>query len=263
MEWLEQSVPVFMLIFCRITSFFVVAPIYTARGVPTTFKIGISFIVTVLVFLTFGLGQTVAQDMSYVLLIIQEVLIGLLLGFTAFLMMAVVQTAGGLIDIQIGFSMANVIDPITGVSTPLIGNFKYMMALLVFLNMNGHHFLLDAIMYSYDWMPITGNVFSKIQDGSVTEFLITTFAYSFVLALQMSAPIVAALFLTDVGLGFLARTAPQFNVFVIGIPLKIIVGLILLLLLMPGLTGLFENLFAEMFEAMRSLLGVIGSKPAL
>lgn len=262
MEWLEQSIPVFMLIFCRITSFFVVAPVYSANGVPVTFKIGLSFIVTVLVFLTFGLGQVVVQDISYVLLIIQEVMVGLLLGFTAFLMMAVVQTAGGLIDIQIGFSMANVIDPVTGVSTPLIGNFKYMMALLVFLNMNGHHFLLDAIMYSYDWIAITGNVFYEIQAGSVSDFLITTFAHSFVLALQMCAPIVAALFLTDVGLGFLARTAPQFNVFVVGIPLKIIVGLVLLLLLMPGLSGLFEHLFVEMFEALQKLLDVIGSKPA-
>lgn len=262
MEWLEQSIPVFMLIFCRITSFFVVAPIYSSRGVPTQYKIGFSFMIAVLVFLSSGLGQTVAQDMSYILLIMQEVLVGLLLGFTAFLMMAVVQTAGALIDIQIGFSMANVIDPFTGASTPLIGNFKYMLGLLVFLSMNGHHYLLDAIMYSYDWMPITGNVFTKFQDGSVADFLITTFAHSFVLSLQMAAPLVAALFLTDVGLGFLARTAPQFNVFVIGIILKIIVGLVLLFLLMPGLVALFDHLFAEMFEAMQKLLGTIGNRPS-
>lgn len=262
MEWLEQSVPVFMLIFCRITSFFVVAPIYSSRGVPSSFKVGISFMVSVLVFLTFGLSQPVPQDISYVMLIVQEVLVGLLLGFTAFLMMAVVQTAGALIDIQIGFSMANVIDPFTGVSTPLIGNFKYMLALLVFLSMNGHHYLLDAIMYSYEWMPVTGNVFAKIGNGSVTDFLVTTFAYSFVLALQMSAPLVASLFLTDVGLGFLARTAPQFNVFVIGIILKMLVGLILLLLLMPGLVALFDHLFDKMFTALQELLGVIGRRPA-
>ena len=98
----------------------------------------------------------VPQDLSYVILIVQEVLVGLLLGFTAYLIMTVVQTAGAFIDIQIGFSMANVIDPFTGTSSPLIGNFKYYLALLVFLSMNGHHYLFDAIMYSYDWIPITG-----------------------------------------------------------------------------------------------------------
>ncbi len=257
MEWLQQSIPVFMLVFCRITSFFVIAPVFTSRGIPTSFKIGFSFLLTVIVYLTFGIGETVPQDLSYALLIVQEVLVGLLLGFTAYLIMAVVQTAGALIDIQIGFSMANVIDPFTGASMPLIGNFKYYLALLVFLGMNGHHYLLDAIMYSYDWVPITGNVSSKILDGSVTDILVRTFAHSFVLALQMAAPLVAALFLTDVGLGFLARTAPQFNVFVIGIILKILVGLVLLMLLMPGLVSLFDHLFAQMFEALRQLLGVL------
>lgn len=262
MEWLEQLFPVFLLVFCRITAFFVVAPVYSSQGVPASFKIGLSFMVSVLVFLTFGLTQTVPQDISYIMLIVQEVLVGLLLGFTAYLMMAVVQTAGALIDIQIGFSMANVIDPFTGASSPLIGNFKYMLALLVFLSMNGHHYLLDAIMYSYEWMPVTGDIYSKIGDGSVADFLIRTFAISFALALQMAAPLVAALFLTDVGLGFLARTAPQFNVFVIGIILKILVGLLLLFLLMPGLTALFDHLFNKMFTALQDLLGVIGRRPS-
>jgi flagellar biosynthetic protein FliR len=127
--------------------------------------------------------------------------------------------------------------------------------------MNGHHYLFDAIMYSYDWIPITGDVFGKIHEGNVTDFLVRTFSHSFVLAIQMAAPLVAALFLTDVGLGFLARTAPQFNVFVIGIIIKIIVGLVLLMLLMPMLVSLFDHLFAKMFEALRELLGVLGDEP--
>ncbi|NMO96172.1 flagellar biosynthetic protein FliR [Paenibacillus lemnae] len=262
MEWLEQSVPVFMLMFCRITSFFVVAPIYSSRTVPLTYKVGLSFIITLLVYLTFGLTTAINDNMFYILLVVQEVLIGLLLGFTAYLMLAAVQTAGALIDIQIGFAMANVIDPFSGVSSPLIGNFKYMAALLVFLSMNGHHYLLDAIMYSYEWVPVTGNVFTRFEDGSTSDFLITTFAYSFVLALQMAAPIVVALFLTDIGLGFLARTAPQFNVFVIGIIMKILVGLAMLILLMPGLVTLFDHLFDKLFRALQELLGVLGQRPA-
>lgn len=261
MEWLQQSLPVFMLIFCRITAFFVISPVFTSRGIPPSYKIGLSAIIALIVYFSFGLGEVVPQDLSYVILIVQEVLVGLLLGFTAYLIMTVVQTAGALIDIQIGFSMANVIDPFTGTSSPLIGNFKYYLALLVFLSMNGHHYLFDAIMYSYDWIPITGDVFGKIHDGNVTDFLVRTFSHSFVLALQMAAPLVAALFLTDVGLGFLARTAPQFNVFVIGIIIKIIVGLVLLMLLMPMLVSLFDHLFAKMFEALRQLLGVLGDGP--
>lgn len=81
------------------------------------------------------------------------------------------------------------------------------------------------------------------------------------LAFQIAAPIVVATFLTDVGLGFLAKTAPQFNIFVIGVPLKIIVGLFMLLLLMPSFAFIFERLFSVMFESMRNLLDIMGNRP--
>lgn len=209
-------------------SLFVVVPVFSSQGVPTTFKIGISFIVALVVFSANGTGITIPQDFSYILLIMREVLIGLLLGFIGYLMFMAIQTAGSFIDIQIGFGIANVIDPMTGTSAPILGNFKYMIALLMFLSMNGHHHLLDAIVYSYKWIPMNNDLFLRMVDGSLSEFLVRTFAQSFVLAFQMSAPLVTALFLTDVGLAFLARTAPQYNVFVIGVPLKIIIGIALL-----------------------------------
>jgi flagellar biosynthesis protein FliR len=261
MDTLLQSLPVFLLIFCRITAFFVVVPVFSSQGVPTTFKIGISFFVALVVFSANGTGITIPQDFSYILLIMREVLIGLLLGFIGYLMFMAIQTAGSFIDIQIGFGIANVIDPMTGTSAPILGNFKYMIALLMFLSMNGHHHLLDAIVYSYKWIPMNNDLFLRMVDGSLSEFLIRTFAQSFVLAFQMSAPLVTALFLTDVGLAFLARTAPQYNVFVIGVPLKIIIGIALLLVLMPGLAVLFQNLFEIMFESMENLLGLMGKKP--
>lgn len=195
------------------------------------------------------------------MLIAREILIGLLLGFIGYLMFMAIQTAGSFIDIQIGFGIANVIDPMTGTSAPVIGNFKYMIALLMFLSMNGHHHLLDAIVYSYKWVPMNNDLFLGMIDGSLSEFLVRTFVQSFVLAFQMSAPLVTALFLTDVGLAFLARTAPQYNVFVIGVPLKIIIGLALLLVLMPGLAVLFQNLFDIMFESMENLLSLMGKSP--
>ncbi|OKP79034.1 flagellar biosynthetic protein FliR [Paenibacillus helianthi] len=261
METLLQSIPVFLLIFCRISAFFVVVPVFSSQSVPPTFKIGLSFFVAMVVFSSGGTGITVPQDLTYILLIAREVLIGLLLGFIGYLMFMAIQTAGSFIDIQIGFGIANVIDPMTGASAPIIGNFKYMIALLMFLSMNGHHYLLDAIVYSYKWVPIDNDLFIKMIDGSLSEFFVRTFAQSFILAFQMSAPLVTALFLTDVGLAFLARTAPQYNVFVIGVPLKIIVGLALLLILMPGLAMLFQNLFDIMFESMHNVLGLIGKSP--
>ncbi|AOZ94235.1 flagellar biosynthetic protein FliR [Paenibacillus crassostreae] len=261
MELILQGFPIFLLIFCRITSFFVVAPIFSSNGVPNTLKIGLSFFISLLIYLTYGVNQTITEDMTYVLLIISEVMVGLLLGFVGYLLITVVQIAGSFIDIQIGFGMANVLDPLTGASVPLIGNFKYMIAMLLFLSMDGHLQLIDAIFHSYEWVPISNDYFMKLYNGSISEFLVRTFSQSFVLAFQMSAPLVVALFLTDVGLGFLAKTAPQFNIFVIGIPVKIFLGLAMLVLIVPSFSYVFSNLFTILFESLHNLLGVVGNDP--
>ena len=256
-----QSFPVFLLIFCRITAFFVVVPIFSSKVVPRAFKIGISFFVSLIVFSSSGTGITVPQDLSYILLIVREAMIGLLLGFIAFLMFMAIQTAGSLIDMQIGFGIANVIDPMSGISSPIIGNFKYMIATLIFLSVNGHHHLLNAIVNSYKWVPINNNILIKMVNGSLSDFLVRSFAQSFVISLQMAAPLVTALFLTDIGLAYLARTAPQYNVFVIGVPLKIVIGLALLILLMPTMAVLFQDLFNILFGSMQNLLNLMGNQP--
>lgn len=261
MELIMQSLPVFLLIFCRITSFFVVAPVFSSKGVPMQFKVGISFFISMIIYLTYGTNQIVPQDMTYILLIISEILVGLLLGFVGYLLITAIQTAGAFIDIQIGFGIANVLDPMSGASIPMLGNFKYMIAMLLFLSMNGHLHLIDAIVHSYNWIPLSNDLFVKLSNGSISEFLIRTFSQSFVLAFQMSAPLVVALFLTDVGLGFLARTAPQFNIFVIGVPLKIFLGIAMLMLLIPSFSYVFGNLFEILFDSMNNLLGIIGNQP--
>lgn len=252
-----NSFPIFLLIFCRITSFFVVAPLFSLRGVPNAFKIGLGFFLSIIVFITYGMNETIVPDAQYVLFIIREVLIGLLMGFMVYLFFTVVQTAGAFMDLQVGFAMANVVDPFTGASAPLLGNFKYMLLIMVFLMMNGHHYLLTALMDSYKWMPLDNELFSRLYDGSITNFLSRALGNTFILALQVAAPLVVAMFLTDVGLGFLAKTAPQYNVFVIGIPLKLLIGLFVLILLMPGLSAVFERLFAIMFDNLEQLFGII------
>ncbi|MCE5168070.1 flagellar type III secretion system protein FliR [Paenibacillus profundus] len=255
METLVQAFPVFLLTLCRISAFFVAVPVFSSRGVPFRFKIGLAFFISVIAYLLFGLGKTVPADGTYIVIIVREVLIGLLIGFLAQLFFTAVQTAGSFVDIQIGFGIANVIDPLTGTSAPVMGNFKYIFVVLLFLGMNGHHYFIDGIMKSFEWLPLDDNsFFQQIANGNITEFLVQSFTQAFIIAFQISAPLIVALFLTDVALGFLARTAPQFNIFVVGIPIKIIVGLVMLFLVVPGLVYVLQQLFASMFEAMEQLL---------
>jgi flagellar biosynthetic protein FliR len=259
MQLIAQFLPSFLLIFCRITAFFAAAPIYSFRSLPNSFKVGLAVFISLLVTSAMGAQESIILDGQYILLIVREILIGLLLGFTAYLLFTVVQVAGSFIDIQMGFGIVNVIDPMTGAQSPIMGNFKFFVAILLFLSVNGHHYLLMSIMRSYDWVPMNNQLFSKIADGSISTFLVDSFVQMFYLAFQMAAPMVAALFLVDVALGVLARTVPQFNVFVVGLPIKIAVGFILLVLLIPSLLFLFTELFTTMLDALQRLLNIIAA----
>jgi len=256
MDVLTQFLPGFMLYFCRIASFFVVAPVFSAKNVPVQFKIGIAFFVTLMAFTIVGNSEPIPMDALYLLSVIREILVGLVLGFIAYLFFTAVQIAGAFIDIQMGFGIANVIDPMTGASSPVLGNFKYVIATLLFLAFNGHHLLLKAIMESYEWIPLSNDLFARLYSGQIAQFMVKTFSTVFSLGFQLSAPLIAAFFLTDVGLGLLARVAPQFNIFVIGMPLKVLIGFMLLILLFPGYEFIFKDLFGTMLNSMQQFIGL-------
>ncbi|MCR8656266.1 flagellar biosynthetic protein FliR [Paenibacillus endoradicis] len=261
-EVFMNGVPIFLLIFCRVTAFFVVSPVFSHKTVPSIFKIGLGFFISVFIFMMHADNQVMVLDIQYVLLIIREVLIGLMMGFIVYLFFALMHTAGGIIDMQIGFAMANIIDPVSGTSVPLLGNFKYLLMLVCFLMMNGHHYLLSGLMDSYQWIPIENNWFSKMADGSIAEFITNSVVLSIIIGIQIAVPIMVAMFITDVGLGFLAKTAPQFNVFVIGFPVKIMLGLLLIILMLPGMSLIFEKVFSIMFNTLEQFFGVVGGPPA-
>jgi flagellar biosynthetic protein FliR len=256
MDWIIQFFPVFMLFFCRIASFFVVVPVFSAKNVPAHFKIGLAFFIALIAFSVVGTTTQVPLDSLYLLTVIREILVGICLGFIAYLFFTVVQIAGSFIDIQIGFGIANVIDPMTGASSPVIGNLKYMIAMLLFLSLNGHHLLLKGIIESYEWIPLSNQMFALMYKGQISEFLLKTFATVFSISFQMASPLIVALFLTDIGLGLLTRVAPQFNIFVIGAPLKMLIGFMLLILLFPAYQDVFKDSFTSMLDHLQKFFSL-------
>lgn len=190
----------------------------------------------------------VSFDGQYVVLIFKEILIGLLLGFVATLFIYALQMAGGLIDLMMGFAIANVIDPQTGAQSPIMGNFKYMFAILILFFTDGHHLLLRGVLNSYFLVPL--HKWITFADGGMAQLLIDFFLRSFAISLQIAAPIAASIFLVDVALGLISRTVPQMNMFVVGIPVKIISTFLLLLLVLPGFGFVLSRLFSELFRSM-------------
>src|SRR5690625_583553 len=255
LEYIDLAIiPVFLLILVRITAFFVTMPLFSYRTVPNIFKIGISFFLALIVFTTMNFENIVLDN--YIILLIKEAIIGLLIGLIAYIVISAVQIAGGFIDFQMGFAIANVIDPQTGAQSPLIGQYFYIIALLFLLSVNGHYLIIDGIYNSFQFVAI--DEYIPMEEESIVKFIIFTFNKMFMIAFQIAIPIVGCLFLVDIALGMIARTVPQLNVFVVGLPIKIFVSFLVILLFLSLYIILIRTLFTTMFETIHSLMSLFG-----
>ncbi|MFN2746241.1 MULTISPECIES: flagellar biosynthetic protein FliR [Bacillus] len=252
-----ESFPAFLLVFVRVSAFYVTVPLFSYRTIPAVHKIGFAFFLAIVSFSTIEKPPQLDIDAFFMLLIMKEALVGLLLGLIAYMMISAVQIAGSFIDFQMGFAVANVIDPQTGAQSPLVGQFLYTLALLFMLSLNAHHLLLDGIYYSYQYIPVD-RLALGFGDEAFPEFIAKSFNTMFITAFQLAAPVVACLFLVDLALGIVARTVPQLNVFVVGLPLKIAVTFIMLIIFMSVMFSMIQHVFEFAIRTMRDLLSLLG-----
>ncbi|GAF24293.1 flagellar biosynthesis protein FliR [Bacillus sp. JCM 19047] len=256
MDVFIQLYPTFLLVFVRIASFFLVLPLYNYRTIPLPFKVGIASIVALLLVMSVDF-PTVSIDATYAILLIKEALVGLLTGLVAMMLLYAVQIAGGLIDFHMGFMLANVVDPQTGAQSPLTGSYLYVFALLYLLIIDGHHLLLDGAVYSFEFVPID-QLFLPLAQGTIVEQVAMLMGFLFAFGVSMAFPVVGSLFLVDIALGIVSRTVPQMNVFVVGMPIKLMAGLIILFIYIGVFFMSMNYLFKEMILAMRELLEGFG-----
>ncbi len=256
MEELVPSLAAYLLILTRVTAFFVTLPLFSYRAIPTTQRIIFGALLAWTMVYTVDMPE-LEIDGAYLLLVVKEAMTGLFIGIIAFIVMSAIQIAGGFIDFQMGFAIANVIDPQTGAQSPLLGQFFNSLAILLLLALNGHHMLLDGIFYSYQFIP-ADQLWPAFGQEGLVDFVIRTFATSFAIAFQMSIPIVATLFLVDLALGITARAVPQLNIFVVGFPIKIGVSFIVLFIMMGVMVQMMKKLFEVMIISMRDLMLILG-----
>ncbi len=235
----------FLLIFARVTSMLVVAPLYSYQTVPVAFKAGLGGFLA-LVLTPVLAGQTTVPEAALPVLalaVLREIAAGLVMGFAASLLFAGVRAAGEIIAFDIGFSAANVFDPENGTQNPVLGEALYLFSMLIFLSLNGHHFVLEALRMSYDAVPAGG----ADMGGPVVPGLVAMAGMLFVVAVKVAAPVIVALFLSNVALAILSRVMPQMNIFTVSFPLKIGVGLLAVAVSAPLMVTVFR-LSLEGFE---------------
>ena len=248
-----QQVSSFTLVFLRITALLVMIPVFGDRTVPARVKAGLGLILAVVIFpflKTDGLPPFSSNFISMIIGMTGEVLIGIIIGFAARCIFAGVQSAGELIGFQMGFSMASVLDPLSNTQISALSEFQYLIAMLIFLVVDGHHIFLNAIVESYRSIPPLGFSFS----ASLMQTLFNYTRDVLVIAVKISAPIVAVMIFVNVGLGIIARTVPQINVFIVGFPLQIAVGFFFLGVSIPLFINWLSTVFQQLPADIRQLM---------
>jgi flagellar biosynthetic protein FliR len=241
-----------ILVLVRMTGLFVIVPIFSARNIPTYVKIGLAFIISIIITSTMKPVDLTyyGSTLMYSVLIFKEFVVGVIIGFVSYLIFSSIFMAGQIVDTQIGFGMVNVFDPISNVQLPVTGNFYYIVSLLIFLMADGHHILLAGIFRSYDVLPIGTAVFNTSLIGTFTKLM----GEIFIIGFKIAAPVVLAVLVTDIGLGILTKTMPQLNVYVIGMPLKIFLGLLIIMIVMPAFAGVIDVLKTGMYNDSTSVI---------
>ncbi|KUF36477.1 MULTISPECIES: flagellar biosynthetic protein FliR [Lysinibacillus] len=255
MNELIPHLTVFLLVLVRVSAFFVTVPFFSYRTIPPQVKITLALVLAWMMYYTIDVEPLVFND-EYILLVMKEALVGLLLGLMGYIIMSAIQIAGSFIDFQMGFAIANIIDPQTGAQSPLIGQFFNMLALLFLLAIDGHHMILNGIYYSYQFLPM--DQFPRFASESLPKFIMTTFTAVFAIAFQMAAPVVATLFLVDLALGITAKTVPQLNIFVVGFPIKIGVSFLVMFTMMAVMIQVIQKLITIMIYGIRDLMAILG-----
>ena len=265
-----SQVLTFLLVLIRVAGIFTAAPIFGNVNVTPWVRVAIA-VCLAFVFLpmahppfppllrggeggVFLNGSEGGGLPAFIVMIVKEALVGLVMGFLVAMMFAAIQMAGAFIDLQVGFGFANIVDPMMKQHNAVIGQLYNLAATLLFLALNGHHLMIRGLADSFAVLPLGGMV---VTPGA-TAGMVQVFAVLFVAALKIGAPVVGAIFLTDVSLGILARTVPQLNVFVVGFPAKLTVGLLAVFAVLPITFVVMRGLFGGLERDLVRLLRCIG-----
>lgn len=246
MLWLSQ----FFWPMVRVLALIATAPILSERSVSRKVKVGLAFMITWLLVPLLPPSQVTLFSVGGLWLLIQQMLIGIALGFTMQFAFAAVRTAGEVIGLQMGLSFATFFDPGSRLNMPVLARFLDMLAMLLFLSFNGHLWLISLLADSFHTLPIGG------EPLNANAFLALTKAGGliFLNGMMLALPLITLLLTLNMALGLLNRVSPQLSVFAIGFPITLSIGILTMGILMPLLAPFCEHLFSEVFDLLSDII---------
>jgi flagellar biosynthesis protein FliR len=250
-SWLPALAAAFMLVFARVGAMVMVLPALGEQNIPVRIKLGIAVLLTLIILPLHQRDFHIdLQALSSLLvLMVQEILIGIVLGATAQVTMAALQVAGSIIAQQMGLGFVTSVDPTQGEQGLLVGNFLTLLGVTLLFATDSHHLLIAALNDSY-------KIFAPgemVATGDVASLATKAFAAAFKLGLQLAAPFLVFGLVFNIGLGVLARLMPQMQVYFVGAPLSILAGFLILAIVLAAMMGTFLDYFIRVMHDMMPL----------
>ena len=243
---------VFLLVMSRVGGLVFTAPVLGSRNFPVIAKIGLIGLTALLV--TPGIGalkQTLPSDaLEFALMGASEMLIGMMMGFVMTLVFGAIQVGGQIMDMQTGFGMMNVFNPALETQFPIFGFFLFIIAVLVLLATNGHHLMLRALVSTFEKIPLGG---LTVRDGLLRQVSLWGSAM-FYDGLMIAAPVGAAMLVAYLVMGLLGRVVPQIQLFAVGFPVTIALGLFITALSLDLYVRLLDGMFHDMFRNVSDMI---------
>lgn len=243
----------FLMILVRIASFVFIAPFFGMNNAPRMVKVGFSVLVSMMIY-----QMVIPKDpleysgmFDYAIIVIKEGITGLLIGFAASVCNSIVLLSGKIIDMDIGLAMAQVFDPINNTTSGISGNLYNYFILMLMIISNMHHFILRAVIDTYEIIPVNGMTFDW---SHLLTSMITFMGDLMVIGFRIVLPVFACIMILNCILGILAKVAPQMNMFAVGMQLKVIVGLVVIFLTIGLLPSISNFIFQEMKTLMVSFI---------
>jgi len=240
----------FLLVMVRATTILFVVPIFSSAQIPRLARIGLGILISFLIWRTVPVVAVSKDFYELFVAVVAQFVLGLLIGFMSYLVFMGIQLAGELIDIQMGFAIANVINPLTQQNVTIIGEFQLAIATLIFLLSNSHYVLLQGISGSFAVVPLP---WIKLDQG-VAQNIVYFFTQGTLIIFKIATPAAISLFITNVALGLMAKVAPQMNVFVVGLPLQVTIGLIMIGVSLPLIGIVVPDLYSQLPAQLTTVL---------
>lgn len=243
MNFTIENLEFFLLILVRISGFIFSAPFFSLSNIPRRVQVGLSVFIAVVLYESLEKDTLVYNGViEYAGLVISEFMLGLIMGFIMSCCIYILSFSGQIIDMEIGFSMVNVVNPTANMSTTVTGNLYTYFIMLLLLATDLYRYILRAIIDAFSYIPV-----GKVTVHANLYLIMVTFIKDyFILGFRIVLPIFGATLMVNVVLGVLAKVAPQMNMFVIGMQLKVFVGLILLAIAAKYIPTVADLLYDEM-----------------